>query len=288
MNKLSWIFIPFIVLAGCATQPADSKLDLTALEGGINEAKSGDFGDLMVSMHKAETKLDEAERIHADLVLGRSGDQQTLEEGVKAAEQALVHRNDAEDAFDRLLSPIESSMEENNQMLEESVARLEWIEQLHLRADTPIPMKSVYFDFGGHRVKPTEQQKVSDLIDFLREHPVFALKLTGYADTVGSKQRNYKLAERRNNAVLTLLRSHGMPANTVVTVTIGEAEGPDELQNAENRRVEIKPYIHGRYAYPKPPEAESAANTVEDNTVHYEEDDDAMDDFEQTSMVVVQ
>ncbi len=288
MNKLSWIIIPFIVLTGCATQPAN-KLDLTPLEGGINEAKSGDFGDFMVSMHKAETKLDEAERIHADLVLGRSADQQTLDEGVKAAERALEHRNDAEDAFDRLLSPIETSMEENNQMLEESVARLEWIEQLHLRADTPIPMKNVYFDFGGHRVKPTEQQKVSDLIDFLREHPVFALKLTGYADTVGSKQRNYKLAERRNNAVLDLLRSHGMPANTVVTVAIGEAEGPDELKNAENRRVEIKPYIHGRYAYPKPAEpAPEAAADDTDLSASYEEDDDAMDDFEHTSMVVVQ
>lgn len=288
MNRLSWILIPFIILTGCAIQPADSKLDLTALESSINETKAGDFGDFMVSMHKAETKLAEAERLHADLVLGRSADLQVLNEGVSAAERALEHRNDAEDAFDRLLSPIETSIEENNQILEESVARLEWIEQLHLRAEQAIPLKNIYFDFGGHRVKPTEQQKVTDLIDFLREHPVFALKLTGYADTVGSKQRNYNLAERRNNAVLSLLRQHRLPANTVISVAIGEAEGPDELKNAENRRVEIKPYIHGRYAYPKPAKAvatpAAAAQVIDDN----EDIADSNDDFEHTSMLVAQ
>lgn len=262
MNKMFWLIFPLVILNGCATKPA-ADLDLSALEGRITETKAGDFGSFMVSMHKAEDQLDTAERIHADLALGRASSTSVVKEGLIAADLALSHRNDAEDAFDRLLLPLETSVEENNQMVEESIARLEWLERLHLRADTPIPLKSIYFDFGGHRVKPNEAKKITDLIDFLREHPVFALKVTGYADTVGSKQRNLRLAERRNNAVLNALQQQGLPGNTIVTVAIGEAEGPDETRNPDNRRVEIKPYIHGRYAYPKAAPAPSERTTVD-------------------------
>jgi hypothetical protein len=68
----------------------------------------------------------------------------------------------------------------------------------------------------------------------------------GYADTVGSKTRNLRLAEQRNYSVIRSLHRAGMPVNTLVSVAVGEADGPDEVRNPENRRVEIISYVHGR------------------------------------------
>lgn len=125
--------------------------------------------------------------------------------------------------------------------------RLGYLESLHVEAGVKPEVTPVYFNFGSERVFHQEQAKIEKVVEFLRQYPVFALKLVGYADTVGGKAYNLRLAERRNQAVLSALRQAGLPPETVVMQAIGEADGTDETRNPQNRRVEIQPYVHGRY-----------------------------------------
>ncbi|ALG68848.1 OmpA family protein [Beggiatoa leptomitoformis] len=238
-----------IMLAGCASlsSPEEEKSkqsSLKTLQTKLDEAKADDFGIFMTELHRAEVNLDKAQTVYDDAVAGKPVN---LADGEAAAGKAVAHRTNAEDAFGRFLEPINKNLDESNQDIESQDARIAWLEALHIKPDTVIPDKSIYFNFGDSNLRAGERAKITDIIKFLREHPLFALKLTGYADTVGTKEHNKKLAARRNSAVLEALRRQGLPANTIVMVAIGETKGRDEVKNPESRRVEARIYVHGRY-----------------------------------------
>lgn len=250
MKTLVTLGIVVLLLGGCAsnTPKNDLSADLEQISSTITQTKAGDFGDFMVALHKADDDLDKAEEIYHNLSRGDAeGDiVEYVQKGKVAAKSALNHRNHAEDALDNFFAPMQESIEDNSQSINNQTARLAYLEALHIPKDTKIPQEKVYFNFASHRISIKEKEKITQIISFLRQYPVFALKITGYADTVGSKKRNVRLAERRNKAVLSELRRQGLPQNTVVTVAIGEPlDGPDETRNPENRKVIIKLYVHG-------------------------------------------
>ncbi len=252
MNKhLAWLIILTVALGGCAGggHKADNKAaratpsQLENLNNRLREARAGDFGEFMTQLHYARQQLDRAEAIYQSLKSGQGGDPNDAELAVR---QAMKHRDKAEAAL-RKLQP---QMEEERELLAEHEERLQYIESLHVEASLEPPVENVYFSFGSSRLLPDESDKLADIIAFLRDYPVFAIKLVGYADTVGNKDYNRRLAERRNHSVVRGLRQAGLPEGTMVTIAIGEAEGPDETRNPGNRRVEVKPYVHGRYIGP--------------------------------------
>lgn len=232
------ITLIYLLIQGCTSTPQrpenTTEQDLTQVQAKIDEATAGQFGEFVAEVYQAGEALATANR--EDL---------STPETYAAASKALGHRNKAETAFDALFQS-----KTRNLSRTDYEQRLRYLESLHVPKDLTIPVVKVYFNFGGHRVQTTEKEKIKEIITFLRQYPVFALKLVGYADTVGSEARNILLAERRNSAVLSALRKQGLPTNTVISVAFGEANGPDEMKNQENRRVEIIPYVHGDYNYP--------------------------------------
>jgi outer membrane protein OmpA-like peptidoglycan-associated protein len=147
-----------------------------------------------------------------------------------------------------LLKPLENKIAENSEQVADMDYRLAYIESLHIPEGTVIPEYNVYFELGNHRLESQQKDKLQNLVHFLQQYPMFALELIGYADTLGQKFYNRKLAEKRNRAVLRTLRQYGLPKRTVVSIAVGEASGIDEMSNPDNRRVEVKPYVHGWYA----------------------------------------
>lgn len=145
---------------------------------------------------------------------------------------------------------IDAALTQLRHTVQDNGERLTFLESLHVKKGTTIPLFAVHFNFGDARMTAEQKNKLTEVIDFLRQYPVFAIKLTAFADTVGSKNYNIRLAEQRNQAVLDALHKQGLPLGMVVAVAMGEATGPDETNNLNNRRVEIKPYVHGSYAYP--------------------------------------
>ena len=220
---------------------------LNGLKQRIDEVATDDFGTFMVEMHRANQQLDKAQAVHDDVADGEVrkeiaatlGDY--MEAGETALNQALDHRDNAEQAFNRIISVLEESS-----ITEELSDRLAYLESIHVAAGEEIDPLNVYFSFSSARLNRTEEEKIDELVKGLRAYPIFAIRLVGYADTVGSKTRNLRLAEQRNYSVIRSLHRAGMPVNTLVSVAVGEADGPDEVRNPEDRRVEIIPYVHGR------------------------------------------
>jgi outer membrane protein OmpA-like peptidoglycan-associated protein len=247
------IILTFLLIQGCPLTPTrpDTDVstgkpivqDLTEVQAKINEVRAGQFGEFVTEIHYAGKELEKAQSIQDNLKAGKKGF--SAAESYAAANKAVTHRNKAEAAFDKLF---QLNIGDSNR--EDIAQRLSYLESLHVPKNLNIPVTSVYFNFGGHHLQSTEKEKIKDTVEFLRHYPVFAIKLVGYADTVGSEERNILLAERRNSAVIEELRKKGLPINTVVSVAFGEVNGPDETKNRENRRVEIVPYVHGDYVYP--------------------------------------
>lgn len=69
------------------------------------------------------------------------------------------------------------------------------------------------------------------------------LTITGHADRVGSKLYNTGLSKRRAQAVRNQLVACGVPASMISEKAYGETVGlvltPDNVSEAQNRRVEI-------------------------------------------------
>ncbi len=239
--------LPLLLLAACASQPPHSKTDLSVLEEHLTQAKAGDFGELMVHLHKAEDHLDNAETIYQK-IQGDSPDKQLQKQGEQAAKRAMAHRISAENALGRILQPLEVGIEGNTRTTENLDYRLAYIEDMHIPEGLVIPEENIYFDSNSARVLSGQKDQLQVMVNFLQKYPVFAMELVGYADTQGSSAFNRRLAEKRNHSVLAGLRKRGLPTQTVVTIAVGEADGADEMENPDNRRVEIRPYVHGRYA----------------------------------------
>lgn len=203
---------------------------LTQFQQRVQKASADDFGQFIVEVHKTGSNLVQAEQSGAN-----------VDAGEKALAQALTHREKAEDAFLRLISVLEDTS--NMQDLSE---RLAYLESIHVAEGEEIDPVNIYFSFSSSQMNRAEEDKITKLVSDMQEYPVFALKLVSYADTVGSKDRNLRLAEARNYSVLRALHGEGLPINTLVSVAVGEVGGPDEVRNPQNRRVEIIPYVHGR------------------------------------------
>lgn len=228
-------------------QPVVSTLNLEGIQAKLKQARAGNFGQFIIELQQTDNYLTQAQQIYEQLHSQQISDNVAKDyfiQGYLAANKALVHRNNAELALEQLVSPLNQRIIEHNQ-------RLSYLESLHIKLGTVIPIKNIYFDSGSSRFNSAEQPKIQELIDFLRQHPVFALKLVSYANTLGSRNYNIRLAKRRNHSVLKELQRQGLPLTTIVTKVAGEITGADETGNPDSRRVEIKPYVHGNYQYAK-------------------------------------
>lgn len=245
---LTWVALMVLVLAsGCQhtseRDGADRAMGLQTLRDKIDRAQSGLFGEFMTEMHRAEVEMDRATAVHRQLTKDGKAGGKAADPGHAAAARALLHRDRAERALDKMLAEYddEASVYENSE-------RIAYLEAIHVEANAYVPTAEVYFAFGGHRLPAEERRKLARIVEFLGDYPLYSLRLVGYADSVGGKSHNLRLAQRRNRSVLRALRKMGLPRHALLSIAVGEANGPDETRNRENRRVEVRPYVHGRYA----------------------------------------
>lgn len=112
--------------------------------------------------------------------------------------------------------------------------------------DTPVAAQydPVYFAFDSYSIASPEMSKVREVADHLESNPGQAVILEGHTDERGSREYNLALGERRALAVRDLLRSLGVGADRIQTLSMGEEQpavsGFDESAWARNRRVEFR------------------------------------------------
>jgi outer membrane protein OmpA-like peptidoglycan-associated protein len=107
----------------------------------------------------------------------------------------------------------------------------------------PISFHSVYFDFDKSNLKPEAVAELDRAVKIMLDNPDVTLELQGNTDSVGTDSYNMKLGERRAQAVLDYLKSKGIAANRLKTMSFGEAKPAATNETAdgrtENRRVDL-------------------------------------------------
>ena len=224
------------VLAACAVP--DRQPQLEEIQSNIDATYEGEFGALLYNIYQAGQKAEEAADAKAHLesdppyLANHAG---MLEDAVTASEEALAHRQAAEEALDRYLDPLR--------------ARIAYLEALHVPDISGMFSLPIFFDTGSSTVNDSETGKIAEAADLLSQYPIAAVTIIGYTDTVGTPTANDDLARRRAEAVVAALRDTGVPlASSVAVVAAGEAIGADQVDDPMNRRVDILITPHGAAA----------------------------------------
>ncbi|QFR44098.1 OmpA family protein [Sulfurimonas xiamenensis] len=102
----------------------------------------------------------------------------------------------------------------------------------------------INFETASYTVDEASKQNVKKFADFLKARTNFNAKIIGHTDNVGSEASNQTLSENRANAVKELIVQHGIEANRIKTVGMGES-APAALNDtdegrAQNRRIEAE------------------------------------------------
>lgn len=110
-----------------------------------------------------------------------------------------------------------------------------------------IPHEEVTFEFGKARIRPTEEpklrhtmQNVQDALRRLANEFTARLYVAGYTDSVGTREYNQDLSERRASEIARWFKSHGIAVG-VCYQGFGEdapaVSTPDETPEPRNRRT---------------------------------------------------
>src|SRR5208337_4504115 len=102
----------------------------------------------------------------------------------------------------------------------------------------------VLFAFNKSVVTERDKAELNKAIVFIKKYPGTKIKLEGHTDSIGTKQYNQALSERRALAVKEyLVKEGGIDKARITTVGYGESEpiasNKTKEGRAENRRVEV-------------------------------------------------
>jgi peptidoglycan-associated lipoprotein len=102
-------------------------------------------------------------------------------------------------------------------------------------------LKDIYFAFDKSDIRPDAADTLEANAHWLRAHPRALVLIEGHCDERGTNAYNLALGDRRAQAALTYLVSHGVAASRFRTISYGE-ERPACTERAEacwskNRRA---------------------------------------------------
>lgn len=103
---------------------------------------------------------------------------------------------------------------------------------------------AVKFKLGSAELSEDGKQKLNEFAEKLKgENKGVYLEIQGHTDSTGGEELNYRLGDRRAEAVRRYLSKQGIALNRMSTISYGEAEPVVENNNrkgrAQNRRVVV-------------------------------------------------
>ena len=104
-------------------------------------------------------------------------------------------------------------------------------------------LRGVNFDFNSAHLTPAAEHELDTTVALLQQHGGQSAEVHGHTDSRGSPAYNLKLSERRAQAVVDYLVTHGIAASRLSAKGFGEtqpvASNDTEAGRAENRRVTL-------------------------------------------------
>nr|WP_274377346.1 OmpA family protein [Methylomonas methanica] len=113
-----------------------------------------------------------------------------------------------------------------------------WLTEVHKQnhhLHEPIHETVAYFKTASAIPFRIKDESIAHVAHWLHHHPDASATVTASTDTVGKPAYNQALSERRAQAVVDRLVSKGASASQLQVKAIGEALGPDNTPNQENR-----------------------------------------------------
>jgi OmpA-OmpF porin, OOP family len=109
----------------------------------------------------------------------------------------------------------------------------------------PVAEASVHFGFDKDALSKKSQEALDQFAVEIPNAKGYIVELVGATDSVGDKQYNYDLSQRRAAAVVQyLVKNHNVPPYKIYVIGLGEdkevAPNRTNKGRAENRRVEVR------------------------------------------------
>lgn len=103
------------------------------------------------------------------------------------------------------------------------------------------PLTPVFFGLDSSDIDPTAKAALDQNAAVLKQHPTWAVTVEGHCDERGTAEYNLALGDRRASAAVAYLRSLGIAADRMKTVSYGKEfpfdAGHDEGAWSKNRRA---------------------------------------------------
>lgn len=107
--------------------------------------------------------------------------------------------------------------------------------------------ETIYFDFDKDTVEANSKQLLSNILQFLLEHPFSSMKLNGYACVIGKQDYNKGLSERRANTVKKFFADGKLDPSRITSIGHGEVNATDDKQGRDNIKYkDERGYINNR------------------------------------------
>jgi peptidoglycan-associated lipoprotein len=103
--------------------------------------------------------------------------------------------------------------------------------------------KIIYFDFDSYLVKPEYASVINAHVQFLASRKTTKISVAGHTDSVGGREYNLALGQKRAEAVRRAMALSGLSESQIEAVSFGKEKpadlGSDDTAAARNRRAEI-------------------------------------------------
>jgi OmpA-OmpF porin, OOP family len=162
------------------------------------------------------------------------------------ATQGIQAVNSKADSADQKALAAGQQADQANSLATQASTRANALETTVANLDNyhPVSEASVHFGFNKDVLTPRAKQALDELISEVGKQQHFIVTVEGGADSVGSKDYNYDLSQRRSEAVIQYLASHGVPGYRIYQIGLGEdkpvASNSTSGGRAKNRRVEVR------------------------------------------------
>ena len=115
------------------------------------------------------------------------------------------------------------------------------------KATLDLALSAVQFETGSAKLKSSSYAILDKIVDIMKRHPDYKVAIGGHTDSIGSKETNQKLSEKRAKACYDYLVTKGVSKRRMSYKGYGEsvpiADNMYKAGREKNRRVEFNLYI---------------------------------------------
>ncbi len=132
----------------------------------------------------------------------------------------------------------------------------------------PVVLENIFFDFDKATLRPESKEELDGLIDLLNVNPNVAIELSAHTDRKGSDEYNDALSQRRAEAVVNYLISHGIAGDRLTAVGKGKREPKTVTRGIKKRYdfLEEGQVLTEQFIEQLPPEQQDMADQVNRRT----------------------